>query len=308
MAAGGKRVNSKESGTTILLVEDDVDFSNSLIPRLEKRGCHVKWCPSAEDALGLLQRSEFDVAVVDLKLPEMHGTEFIRRVRTFDEALPVIVLTGYASLETAADAVRLSVTDYLLKPLDSVEDLLDPIRKAVHNRALAEENRRLVLDLRRRVQELEKARSESRDKEKRLAEKNTALRELIDQVREESERVYGEIRRRIERFVHPTLKRLRRGKGGTDRDLVNLLKKKLENITNPPSSGFPEETYDLTPREAEICGMIRENLTSKQIGALLGVSAQTVEKHRARIRAKCGIANKKTSLRAFLNNGHAKKS
>jgi FixJ family two-component response regulator len=308
MAAGGKRGNSTGSGTAILLVEDDVDFSNSLIRRLEKRGHRATWCPSAEDALRLLQRSEFDVAVVDLKLPEMHGTEFIRRVRTFDEELPVIVLTGYASLETAADAVRLSVTEYLLKPLDTLEDLLDPIRKAVHSRALADENRRLILDLRKRVQELEKARSESREKEKRLAEKNTALRELIDQVREENERVYGEIRRRIERFLHPTLKRLRRETRGTDRDLVDLLKKNLQNITNPPSTGFPEEAYDLTPRETEICGMIRANLTSKQIAALLRVSTQTVEKHRARIRAKCGIANKKTSLRAFLNNGHAKKS
>ena len=80
--------------------------------------------------------------------------EFLAKVRELYEHLPVILLTGYASLDSAKEAVKLNATDYLLKPLESIDDLLNPIHKAVYSYKLLLENKRLMDSLRIKIKEL----------------------------------------------------------------------------------------------------------------------------------------------------------
>lgn len=134
-------------GIRLLLVEDDEDFGDALVLRLEKRAFQLVWARTAEDALRRLKDGAFDAIVSDIKLPETDGMEFLARVREMGLDVPVIVLTGYGNLETAQEAVRLDAFDYLLKPLDTLDDLLDPIRKAVHGHRLRMENVILVKEL-----------------------------------------------------------------------------------------------------------------------------------------------------------------
>jgi len=135
-------------GIRLLLVEDDRDSREALTEMLEKRGIAVVVAVDAEQGLAELKASECEVVVADIKLPGMDGIEYLRRVREHDAALPLLLLTGYGSLDTAAEAVRLGAQDYILKPLDSIDSLVTPVTRAVGAYRLTRENRRLQQELR----------------------------------------------------------------------------------------------------------------------------------------------------------------
>ncbi|MCU0822987.1 MAG: PAS domain S-box protein [Spirochaetes bacterium] len=147
----------------LLLVEDDTDFSYSLNSRLKKRNFNVTCVVSAEEALQILSGSEFDVVVTDIKLQGLDGIALLEKIKELNEYLPVILITGYASLNTAREAVKLDAFDYLLKPFESVEDILKPIYKAVYSYRLERENRRLFDSLWSKMYELERSRQKYQD-------------------------------------------------------------------------------------------------------------------------------------------------
>ncbi len=157
-----------ETGETIkaiklLLVEDDEDFAPALMRRLKKRNIDVLLSTSAEEALDKLKAQEFDTVVSDIKLPNMDGMEFLAKIRELNNSIPVIMLTGYASLESAKEAVKLDATGYLLKPLENIEDLLDPLFKAVHNYELRRKNKELIHSLQTKIEELRVSEEKYRD-------------------------------------------------------------------------------------------------------------------------------------------------
>ncbi len=131
----------KEEKINLLLVEDDADFKKSLASRLSKRNYNVTAVESAEDALEQIESEIFEVIVSDIKLNGMDGLEFLSRVKKMDEDLPVILITGYANLETARKAVALNAYNYLIKPLSNISDLIIPINNAVSNYKLKQENK-----------------------------------------------------------------------------------------------------------------------------------------------------------------------
>ncbi|MFH1878290.1 MAG: PAS domain S-box protein [Candidatus Omnitrophota bacterium] len=147
----------------LLLVEDDEDFAGALTVRLEKRNFTVIRSVSGEAALEILKDVDAEVIVSDIKLPGMDGMEFLSRVREIKKDLPVILITGYASLESAKSAVKFSAADYILKPLENIDDLLNPVYKAVYSYELVTENKNLVEDLRKKIEELEISESKYRN-------------------------------------------------------------------------------------------------------------------------------------------------
>ena len=143
-----------EGKIKLLLVEDDEDFSAALSSRLAKRNFSVTVAPTGESALDGLKEADFDVVVADIKLPGMDGMEFLAQVRRLHNSLPVIMLTGYASMESAKEAVRLDAADYILKPLDTIDDLLNPLDKAVHSYRLHLQNKQLMDNLEVKIAQL----------------------------------------------------------------------------------------------------------------------------------------------------------
>jgi DNA-binding response OmpR family regulator len=113
----------------LLLVDDEVDFLEPLCSRLSRRGVTCTVAASGDDALGLAAASPFDCAVVDVKMPGMNGLELLRRLRRDYPALPVVLLTGHASVELGVEGMGLGAFDYLLKPID-LDELLDVVRRA----------------------------------------------------------------------------------------------------------------------------------------------------------------------------------
>ncbi len=106
---------------SLLLVDDDTTFCGVLSRALEKRGFAVTVAHSVEQALPLAQANPPEYAVVDLKMAGASGLVLIQALHELDAATRIVVLTGYASIATAVEAVKLGATQYLAKPANADE-------------------------------------------------------------------------------------------------------------------------------------------------------------------------------------------
>ena len=142
--------------------------------------------------------------------------------------------------------------------------------------------------------------SESKLQEQKLAleQKNIALREIIAQIEVEKRKIKDDIETNINIVVSPILKKLVIEKNSLK--YVNLLQYHLKKLTSSFGSEITKKSLKLTPREIEICNMLKGGLTSKDISNSLSISYRTVEKHRRNIRQKIGISNKDINLTSFL--------
>ena len=109
--------------TSILLVDDDQSFRERLARAFRDRGFDVRVAGDHEQALASARADSPQLAVVDLRMPGRSGLEVVRDLLAIDPSTRVVVLTGYGSIATAIDAVRLGAAHYLTKPADA-EDLL----------------------------------------------------------------------------------------------------------------------------------------------------------------------------------------
>jgi two-component system, response regulator RegA len=108
---------------TLLLVDDEAVFRERLARAFRERGFEVSTAGSYDEALGLASKESPELAVVDLRMPGRGGLELVRALHALDESTRIIVLTGYGSIATAVEAVKLGAFNYLPKPAD-VDDLL----------------------------------------------------------------------------------------------------------------------------------------------------------------------------------------
>ena len=121
--------------TKILLVDDEERFRTSLAKRLRKRGFDVVDVNCGEAAIKTAHQDDaIEIAVIDLKMPDMDGIQTLRELKAFRPALQAVMLTGHGSLDSALSSGKLDAFEYLQKPADH-EVLLDTIRRAAAHKA-----------------------------------------------------------------------------------------------------------------------------------------------------------------------------
>ncbi|HEX5748339.1 MAG TPA: response regulator transcription factor [Archangium sp.] len=108
---------------TLLLVDDEAVFRERLARAFRERGFEVSTAGSYDEALGLATKESPELALVDLRMPGRGVLELVRALHALDASTRIIVLTGYGSIATAVEAVKLGAFNYLPKPAD-VDDLL----------------------------------------------------------------------------------------------------------------------------------------------------------------------------------------
>jgi two-component system response regulator RegA len=106
---------------SLLLADDDATFCGVLSRALEKRGFAVTVARSVEEAIPVAQHNPPEFAVVDLKMSGASGLTLVKLLHEFDPATRIVVLTGYASIATAVEAIKLGATQYLSKPANADE-------------------------------------------------------------------------------------------------------------------------------------------------------------------------------------------
>ncbi|MEO8332446.1 MAG: response regulator transcription factor [Gallionella sp.] len=108
-----------EEAASLLLVDDDITFCKVLKAALEKRGFCVSVAHSVEQAVPLAEANPPEFAVVDLKMSGATGLVLVKRLHELDQHTRIVVLTGYASITTAVEAIKLGATQYLSKPANA---------------------------------------------------------------------------------------------------------------------------------------------------------------------------------------------
>ena len=109
---------TKPTVGNILIVDDEELIRTTLSIKLDQDGYTTKTVESGENALKVLKSESFDVVLTDLRMIGMDGIELLRQVKRLQPDIEVIILTGYASLESAIEALRNEAYDYLLKPIN----------------------------------------------------------------------------------------------------------------------------------------------------------------------------------------------
>jgi DNA-binding NtrC family response regulator len=130
----------------VLLVEDETNMAKMQAKILQRKGYIVDTAGNGREALGKLDRANFDVVITDLKMPVMDGMQLLREMNIKERGCAVIVLTGHGTIESAVEAMQRGAADYLTKPCNP-DELLLKVDKLLETKRLREE----VVQLRREV-------------------------------------------------------------------------------------------------------------------------------------------------------------
>ncbi len=105
----------------ILIVDDDEDFADGLMEIFELEGHESAMAHSGGAAKSLVENTEFDVALIDIGLPDMNGVECLRAIRAARPGLPCFLLTGYSAQDVASQGIEAGAVEILTKPIDPAE-------------------------------------------------------------------------------------------------------------------------------------------------------------------------------------------
>ena len=122
----------------ILVIDDEAAIRDSLKMILEYEGYDVQGAATGQDGLTLAEREPFDLVLLDIKMAGMDGLDVLQRLRVTNETLPVIMISGHATVSTAVEATKLGAFDFIEKPL-STERVLVSVRNALDQQRLAQE-------------------------------------------------------------------------------------------------------------------------------------------------------------------------
>ncbi|HQE81162.1 MAG TPA: sigma-54 dependent transcriptional regulator, partial [Syntrophorhabdaceae bacterium] len=123
----------------VLIVDDEIQLAQAFMKQLSKEGMDVTTVASGAEALKIIGQDDFDVAVLDIKLPDIDGIDLLSKLRNAEPTIEVIMLTGYASIDTAIRSMKLGAYDYLTKPC-KISELSSVISKAYEKKSLKDKN------------------------------------------------------------------------------------------------------------------------------------------------------------------------
>lgn len=139
----------------IMVVEDSKPLREMLVHVLKDDGSVVESARDGKEALEKYYSSAYDLIITDLNMPEMTGIELIKKIREMDEVVEFIIITAYASLETAVEAIKAGAYDYIIKPF-KLEELKVVVRNVGDKISLQKKNKVLVEKLKGFYEEIDR--------------------------------------------------------------------------------------------------------------------------------------------------------
>lgn len=141
----------------LIIVDDEPVILNLLASIFQEEPWQVTACPNGTTAMAAMRERGVDVLLTDKNLPDIGGLELLQRARELQPDCEVIVITGYASLDTVLAAMQLDAFDYIVKPPKDIFDVQRKVRQAFDKQRLGRENRRLVEELKEKNGRLQEA-------------------------------------------------------------------------------------------------------------------------------------------------------
>lgn len=121
----------------VLIVDDELDLLETLVKRLKRRAIDATGIDSGIKALALLEEEQFDVVILDVRMPGMDGIETLKEMKKKRPLMEVIMLTGHGSVESGVQGMQYGAFDYVMKPAN-IDELLEKIQEAYQRKTLHE--------------------------------------------------------------------------------------------------------------------------------------------------------------------------
>jgi DNA-binding response OmpR family regulator len=138
---------------TILIIDDEPNLRHSLGLILQRKGYIITTAANAAEGLHLLKAGAYDLIFLDIKLPDQSGIQLLPQIKDLYPDMPVLILTGHATLDTAIEAVRSGARDYLLKPIDP-EDIISRVNKVLSEQKPPQRRREIAAQMQNLLAEL----------------------------------------------------------------------------------------------------------------------------------------------------------
>ncbi len=132
----------KEKSTKILIVDDDKGHLMTLKTIVDSWGHFVETAKDGQKAIDQIKENSFDLILMDVRMAGMSGIEALKRIKAYNPAIPILIMTAYSSVDSAVEAIKSGAYDYLTKPLD-FETLRLTIERSIEHAGLKEENKEL---------------------------------------------------------------------------------------------------------------------------------------------------------------------
>ena len=180
--------------------------------------------------------------------------------------------------------------------------LIDITEEKQLEEQLALHQKELESLVKKRTKQLEKANDKLNIQKLALEQKNTALGVVLKEIEAYNKQIKRDIVFSVNKLLLPVLRRLKKRSEYLETGYITLLENTVKDLSSSFARDLSGEAANLTPREVEICNMVKNNLSSKEIAELLFISIKSVEWHRYNIRRKFDILNQKINLTTFLKN------
>jgi len=149
-----KKILPSFCAISVLIVDDDKELRETLREVLSDEAAEVEIASNGKEAIEELRKRSYDVVVTDIKMPEMDGIQLLDKIKKLSPQTYVIIITGYASLETAIEAIRKGAYDYITKPFH-LEEIKIAIKRVSEKIKISKENKLLIENLKEAYKELE---------------------------------------------------------------------------------------------------------------------------------------------------------
>jgi DNA-binding NarL/FixJ family response regulator len=157
-----------------------------------------------------------------------------------------------------------------------------------------------VTEYKQTAEALKASEEDLRRKNMELERKNTALTEVLEHIEQQKMQIKNNVTANVEDLLIPMIDQLAAKGSNIDKIYLNSIKRSLEDLTSSFGREITLKSFKLTPREVQICNLIKRGLSSKEIAGFLNISKFTVGRHRHNIRKKLKITNEQDNLNTFM--------
>ncbi len=177
---------AREKSPDILVIDDDRVLLDLFDKVLKKLGFRVALTDNGNDAIDLVRQTTPDVVLLDIKMPGMDGISVLKGIKAQDPDIEVIIMTGFASLDSAVEALKYGASDYIKKPFDRLDQVVDAVRRGWERRRPRLQRRNLKISHERRIYELKVLYNISRrigscsDRKEMMTQLLDSLSQIID--------------------------------------------------------------------------------------------------------------------------------